>query len=74
MEDEDGTLHKAACVAAALHKGVEIGMLKLTYEELTAEIYAVLKKSPHGEDLEVSKKCAWEVMQAETAKDQAKRE
>lgn len=43
-------------------------MFRLTFEELVAEIYAVLKRSPHGEDLEVAKKCAWEVMRAEAAK------
>ncbi len=48
-------------------------MFKLSFEELVAEIYAVLKKSPHGKDLEVSKKCAWEVMRAEAAKDQKRR-
>lgn len=44
-------------------------MLKLTHEELAAEIYAVLKKSPHGADLAVSEECASEVMRAEAQKE-----
>ena len=45
-------------------------MLKLTHEELSAEIYAVLRKRDFGHDLEVSQECAREVLRAEAAKEQ----
>lgn len=44
--------------------------MRLTHDELAAEIYAVLKKSPHGADSKVSQECAREVMRAEAAKAQ----
>ena len=46
-------------------------MFKLTQDELAAEIYAVLRKSPNGDDFNVSKMCAFEVMRAEAQKEQA---
>ena len=45
--------------------------MRLNHDELTAEIYAVLRKSPHGDDLNVSEECAREVMRAEATKRQA---
>lgn len=48
--------------------------MKLSYDELVAEIYAVLKRYPYGIDLEVSKRCAREVLRAETDKEQKDRE
>lgn len=43
--------------------------MNLTYEELVTEIYNVLRKFPNGKDLEVSQKCAWELLRADRAKE-----
>ena len=45
-------------------------MFKLTGDEMMAEIYAVLRQSPHDADLEVAKKCAVAVMKAEVKKEE----
>ena len=45
-------------------------MFKLTGDEMTAVIYAALRGSPHGDDLNVAKKCAVAVMQAEIKKEE----
>lgn len=47
--------------------------MRLTHDELAAEIYAVLRKRPHGYDLEVSQECAREVARAEATKAQEER-
>lgn len=45
-------------------------MFKITGDEMTAEIYAVLRQSPHDDDLNVAKKCAVAVMKAEVKKEE----
>ena len=44
-------------------------MFKLTGSEMSAEIYAVLKQSANGDDLNVAKKCAVAVLKAEIKKE-----
>lgn len=45
-------------------------MFKLSGDEMMAEIYAVLRLHPHGEDLKVAKVCAVAVMKAEVKKEE----
>lgn len=45
-------------------------MFKLSGDEMQAEIYAVLKMNPRGDDLNVAKKCVVAVIQAEMKKEE----
>ena len=44
-------------------------MFKLSGDEMMAEIYAVLRLHPHGEDLKVARECALAVLAAEVKKE-----